>query len=753
VGQPGHDAPRPRGASLIAHDNEQRLVSSLILNEDLSVAVERGVQPDWFMTTDAKMVYEYLLSHTNKYGAFPSLATIKDDFPTFPILRVTDPTEYFVDQLVSYHRLRTAVQIAQDAAEHLRDNDYESAISQYKAGLETLSLYSPTPVFHTDLTATTDRRFDDYQARKESGSAMLGLESGYPTIDTATLGFQAEQLLVLVAPSKTGKSSICLNICRHIHETYDKVPLFISFEMSRRELELRHDAMRARVPLTRYLNGTLTISEERALADMMDDMEKRSPFILADSSEGVTISAVRAKIDDVKPDFVVIDGMYLMTDEATGESGTPQALTNLTRNLKRLAQTTQLPVMVSTQALRSKMTRGRLGADSAGYCVDDATEILTKSGWVTRHGLSVGDQVLTLNHQTGKSEWQLVKAVNVFPDQPRTMLRMVSRNHSSLTTMNHRWAVTRPVRTGSGVLRSWSTSETFRAQDAIPQRASCADLPQEAVYDDALVELVAWFWTEGSVDRYGRGHVSQSSEVNPENCDRIRGAFEKVFGPPRLDGQRSTEPMWRESPRSNRPLTDFWFNKAAGQVLLNLAPGRVPTHEFLLSLTQEQLDLFLEVSFLADGHNSRAHSGNVITQKSREMAEMVHFALVLAGRSTGIHQDRNDMWRVSWRTSPSFNPVATARLRPSTMVEVEHRGAVWCPTTDNGTWFARRDGKTYFTGNSSSFSQDADVLLGLEEVPESDQERILRVVMSRNSGPTEVRIDFDWDSGSFGELA
>ena len=351
----------------MAHDNESRLISSLILTEDLSVAVERGVQPDWFMTPDAKMDYEYLLAHNSKYGSFPSLATIKDDFPTFTVLRVTDPTEYFVDQLVDYHRLRTAVQIAQDAAEDLRDQDHESAIAKYKAGLETLTLYSPTPVFHTDLTTTTDRRFQEYLTRQQSGSAMLGLESGYPTIDTATLGFQAEQLLVLVAPSKTGNSSICLNICRHIHQTYDKVPLFISFEMSRRELELRHDAMRARVPLSRYLNGTLTSSEEKALADMLDDMETKSPFVLADSSEGVTISAVRAKIDDVKPDFVVIDGMYLMTDEATGEFGTPQALTNLTRNLKRLAQTTKLPVMVSTQALRSKMTRGRLGADSAGY--------------------------------------------------------------------------------------------------------------------------------------------------------------------------------------------------------------------------------------------------------------------------------------------------------------------------------------------------------------------------------------------------
>ena len=735
----------------MAFDNEDRLVSSLILESDLSPAVERGVQSDWFLT-DARMVYEWLVEHNNKYGSFPSLATIKDNFPSFKILKTTDPADYFIDQLVSYHRLRVAVDTAREASTDLSGGNPEGAILRFREGLETINSYSPTPVYHTDLTATVQSRYDEYLARKESGSAMLGFESGYPTIDQATLGFQPEQLLVLVAPSKTGKSTVGMYICNHIHERHDKTPLFISFEMSRRELQLRHDAMRARIPLSRFLNGTLSATEEEALADMLDHMEDKPPFILADSSEGATISAVRTKIDNVKPDFVVIDGMYLMTDEATGESGTPQALTNLTRGLKRLAQATKLPIMISTQALRSKMQRGRLGADSAGYCVDDATEILTKSGWVTRHGLSVGDQVLTLNHQTGKSEWQLVKAVNVFPDQPRTMLRMVSRNHSSLTTMNHRWAVTRPVRTGSGVLRSWSTSETFRAQDAIPQRASCADLPQEAVYDDALVELVAWFWTEGSVDRYGRGHVSQSSEVNPENCDRIRGAFEKVFGPPRLDGQRSTEPMWRESPRSNRPLTDFWFNKAAGQVLLNLAPGRVPTHEFLLSLTQEQLDLFLEVSFLADGHNSRAHSGNVITQKSREMAEMVHFALVLAGRSTGIHQDRNDMWRVSWRTSPSFNPVATARLRPSTMVEVEHRGAVWCPTTDNGTWFARRDGKTYFTGNSSSFSQDADVLLGLEEEDDTPQERLLRVIMSRNSGPTEVHIDFDWDTGSFGEL-
>jgi hypothetical protein len=45
-------------------------------------------------------------------------------------------------------------------------------------------------------------------------------------------------------------------------------------------------------------------------------------------------------------------------------------------------------------------------------------------------------------------------------------------------------------------------------------------------------------------------------------------------------------------------------------------------------------------------------------------------------------------------------------------------GVVWCPTTENKTWFARRKGKTYFTGNSGWGGEDhaamraMDVLYG-----------------------------------------
>jgi hypothetical protein len=56
-----------------------------------------------------------------------------------------------------------------------------------------------------------------------------------------------------------------------------------------------------------------------------------------------------------------------MLDSVTGESNTPQALTNITRGLKRVAQKFQIPVIITTQTLLWKMKGGKVSADSIGY--------------------------------------------------------------------------------------------------------------------------------------------------------------------------------------------------------------------------------------------------------------------------------------------------------------------------------------------------------------------------------------------------
>ena len=56
-------------------------------------------------------------------------------------------------------------------------------------------------------------------------------------------------------------------------------------------------------------------------------------------------------------------------------------------------------------------------------------------------------------------------------------------------------------------------------------------------------------------------------------------------------------------------------------------------------------------------------------------------------------------------------------------------------------------------GYSSSFHQDADVIFGLQREDENvDDTRSLRILASRNSGPGQVSLMWDWNTGAFREL-
>jgi replicative DNA helicase len=116
------------------------------------------------------------------------------------------------------------------------------------------------------------------------------------------------------------------------------------------------------------MTGTLTLEEEQRYERIVTSIQvMNDDFWFTDSSSGLTVSAVASKIQGKNPDIVFIDGTYLMFDEVTGESNTPQAITQITRNLKRLAMKINKPVVISTQALSWKMKKGQVSADSIGY--------------------------------------------------------------------------------------------------------------------------------------------------------------------------------------------------------------------------------------------------------------------------------------------------------------------------------------------------------------------------------------------------
>ena len=348
-------------------------------------------------------------------------------------------------------------------------------------------------------------------------------------------------------------------------------------------------------------------------------------------------------------------------------------------------------------------TGATLKTVSGPYCVDENTEILTDHGWSTVHDLSTDDIVLTYNHTTGMSEWQPVDEVCIFPAEPREMISMKGVGHSSLTTPNHRW----PVVNYYGN-RFWKTTETLKTGNRIPIAAYCADLPKEPKYTDDFVSLVAWFWTEGHIRETGSIRIKQSWRVNQGNVDLIDASLRGVFGAPQ-DNINVKNPAWSRD--VDGTCVRFAINKAGASHLLEIAPDRVVSTEFINQLTQAQLDLFIKISMLGDNSGpTRLH------QHKQAQAEAFQYAATIAGYGTSLLErvdSRFDapysMWGVTlqkrrWVT-PMNNVKVGSKCENGFKIErILHEGIVWCPRTKNATWFARRDGQCYFTGNTHIFN-------------------------------------------------
>jgi replicative DNA helicase len=350
----------------MAADNEVRLLSRAIRTRDISVLLEAGVQDDWFFVEENKAVWKFIRQHWTRYQEVPTGVTVLDNFPMYRLLAVDDNIDYLLDQLIEYRKRQSTISVVQDASEAIASGDHNTAIAVLGQGVAKLLDEGSRESTDIDLTNNATKRFEEYLNVKTRPNGLLGIATGFKTIDQATAGLQPGQLITIIAPPKTGKSVLALQVAVNVHKD-GFVPLFQSFEMNNIEQQHRHDAMRSHIAHSRLIRGGLTKEEEARYQKVLEEMESMHKFYLTDAVSAMTVTGLAAKIDKLRPDIVFVDGVYLMVDEITGEQNSPQALTNITRGLKQLAMAKKIPIVISTQVLLWKMKKRQVSADAIGY--------------------------------------------------------------------------------------------------------------------------------------------------------------------------------------------------------------------------------------------------------------------------------------------------------------------------------------------------------------------------------------------------
>lgn len=348
----------------MAANNEERLLSKAIRSRDIKPLIEYGVQEDWFFNDLNRQVWKFVAKHNEKYGEVPTAVTVKENFPTYTLHAVEDNIEYLLDQLVEYRKRQKTIDTLLEAQQAVQQGDHNAAIQTMSSAVQSLLNDNTRESNDENLSDNPLQRYDEYLNIKTRPNGLLGISTGFKTIDDITAGLLSQQLWTIVAPPKTGKSVLAMQMAIRAQDENLKV-MFQSFEMTAREMKTRYDAMRAHISHGRLIRGALHTEEEKRYMDHLSEL--RQEFWMPDNIAARTITGLSAKIEKFKPDIVFVDGMYLMMDEETGETESERSLRSLTRNMKRVAQRYDVPVVVSTQALRSKMRGGKVTADSIGY--------------------------------------------------------------------------------------------------------------------------------------------------------------------------------------------------------------------------------------------------------------------------------------------------------------------------------------------------------------------------------------------------
>ena len=352
-------------------DLQQALLSKIIRDGELATVVNAKVTADFFTDDQWNRIYIYLLKHWRRYGTSPTLETVHHDFPSVNWPEVEQDIDYYIDGLRQRRKRAILTEGLNEAAAYFHVEDDPDALDQLEFGLrQTLAkvVLETTATSDIDFTKRGDAIMERLERRMANPGYLRGISTGVQGIDYVTGGLQPEQFIVIIGLPKAMKSSTLLWMAKNIHDA-DKRPLFLGFEMSNDEQEDRLTSLYGAVGLTAVMNGTVTLGERRAIRGQLETLGKSEiQFVSSvDMDNAMTVSGILSKIQEYNPDCVLIDGAYLMQSELPkAEPGSPQALADIARNLKKLAQSQQIPIVVTTQADQGRSRRG-LTAASAMY--------------------------------------------------------------------------------------------------------------------------------------------------------------------------------------------------------------------------------------------------------------------------------------------------------------------------------------------------------------------------------------------------
>ncbi len=365
-------------APLEAINIENSILGSIILDNTLAYKLDE-LSKDMFSVSYNKEIFEIMKNlYKNNYTLdIPTIKTKLDE-------RKVDVMVSYISNLSSIgetYAIDTHINILKDKFK--RKCIKNSCMNLITEILENKDIDSSLFKFENDIKSTVDQDIEDKDDMSSICERILdflendketGLKFGVPLLDDVIGGLFKGELTTIAARSGVGKTALALQIMLNCASQGKKV-LFISREMSNEQIVMRNISKKTGISakslkyknlkeidwkkiVMRNISKKTGISAKslkyknlkeidwKNIIDVMHEFSKDNLIYINDRIS--TISQLKRRIRQIKPDLVIVDYLQLLTVEQNLQNREREVAT-LSRELKNITLDFHIPVIQLSQ--------------------------------------------------------------------------------------------------------------------------------------------------------------------------------------------------------------------------------------------------------------------------------------------------------------------------------------------------------------------------------------------------------------------
>ena len=348
---------------------EQAVLGAVFLDADAIIDAMEVIAPEDFYRGSHQIIFQAMIQLNDRSESI-DLITLKAEIEKSNSLEDVGGLTYLTelsqaspsaasiayyakivdDKAMLRNLIQTASRIVTKGFE--QDEDVQSIIDQAEKSILEVSEKRNSNGFQS-IAEVLNRTIETIDQLAQNNEEITGLPTGYAALDKMTAGLQKEELIILAARPAVGKTAFALNIAQNVGTKTDRSVAIFSLEMGAESLVNRMLCAEGSIEASHLRTGQLSEEEWRNLIVAMGSLSNANIYI--DDTPGIKISEIRARCRKLAQEkgnlgLILID--YLQLIEGTGRENRQQEVSEISRQLKKLAKELKVPVIALSQLSR-----------------------------------------------------------------------------------------------------------------------------------------------------------------------------------------------------------------------------------------------------------------------------------------------------------------------------------------------------------------------------------------------------------------